>query len=116
MIIDNSLEINRLNEININLNKEKESLMMNIQEKDDILEQQKKGLNELKHIIKLKSNDYEFIIEENQNLKNQIIELEEKLNKEQKPDKDNNLYSSNEMEKIWKGCWSRKRCIRAWYC
>ena len=99
MIIDNSLEINRLNEININLNKEKESLMMNIQEKDDILEQQKKGLNELKHIIKLKSNDYEFIIEENQNLKNQIIELEEKLNKEKKPDKDNNLYSSNEMQK-----------------
>ena len=38
-------------------------------------------------------------VEENQNLKNQIIELEEKLNKEKKPDKDNNLFSSNEMQK-----------------
>ena len=41
-------EINKLNEENIKINQDKETLMLNIKEKEKILEEQIKGLNELK--------------------------------------------------------------------
>ena len=99
-IIDKELEINQLTEENKKLNQDRETLIINNKEKDQLIEQQKKGLNEIKKAFKSMSMESKLRIEENQNLNKKIEELTDKLNKEQKPDSDNNnLLNSKEIQK-----------------
>ena len=99
-IIDKELEINQLTEENKKLNQDREALIINNKEKDQLIEQQKKGLNEIKKAFKSMSMESKLRIEENQTLNKKIEELTDKLNKEQKPDNDNNnLLNSKEIQK-----------------
>ena len=106
-------EINKLNEENIKINQDKETLMLNIKEKEKILEEQIKGLNELKKNYKLITNDINIKKEENKNLTKKISELEEQLNKEQKPDNDNmilnSLNATKENENLFKEAYEEIR-------
>ena len=99
-IIDKELEINQLTEENKKLNQDREALIINNKEKDQLIDQQKKGLNEIKKAFKSMSMESKLRIEENQTLNKKIEELTDKLNKEQKPDNDNNnLLNSKEIQK-----------------
>ena len=77
--IDKEQEIDNINEINKKLIKEKESLKIIIQEKEQEIQEQIKGLKQLKTSIKISKNELKAKIEENDLLHKKIIELEEKL-------------------------------------
>ena len=77
--IDKEQEIDNINEINKKLIKEKESLKIIIQEKEQEIQEQIKGLKQLKTSIKISKNELKVKIEENDLLHKKIIELEEKL-------------------------------------
>lgn len=96
---DKDFEINKFEEENKKLYQNNESLMINIKEKEKLIQEQIKGLNELKKNYKLTLNDQKLQIEENKNLKIKIAELEDKINQEQKEEKNENgnvlLHSSD---------------------
>ena len=106
-------EINKLIEENRKINQDKENLMLNIQEKENLIEEQIIGLNELKKNYKLINNDIKIKKEENKNLAKKISELEEKMNKEQKPDNDNiilnSLNATKENENLFKEAYEEIR-------
>ena len=98
--MDKDFEINKLIEENKKLNQDRETLIINNKEKDQLIEQNLKGLNEIKKTFKTISIENKLKIEENQTLHKKIEELTDKLNKEQKPDNDNNnLLNSKEIQK-----------------
>ena len=105
--------INKLIEENKKINQDKENLMLNIQEKENLIEEQIIGLNELKKNYKLINNDIKIKKEENKNLTKKISELEEQLNKEQKPDNDNmilnSLNATKENENLFKEAYEEIR-------
>ena len=101
-ISDKELEINQIKEENKKINNDKEALIINNLEKDQFIEQLKKGLNEIKKEYKSIFNENKLKLEENQTLHKKIVKIEElteKLNKEQKPDNDNNFLDSKEIQK-----------------
>ena len=106
-------EINKLIEENRKINQDKENLMLIIQEKENLIEEQIIGLNELKKNYKLINNDIKIKKEENKNLAKKISELEEKMNKEQKPDNDNiilnSLNATKENENLFKEAYEEIR-------
>ena len=100
IFMDKDFEINKLIEENKKLNQDRETLIINNKEKDQLIEQNLKGLNEIKKTFKTISIENKLKIEENQTLHKKIEELTDKLNKEQKPDNDNNnLLNSKEIQK-----------------
>ena len=98
-LVDKDFEINKLTEENYKINQEKESLMIDLNEKEKTFEEQIKGLNDLKKNYKIISKNMNSKTEENENLKKKILELEDKINKEQKPDNDNILSNSAQAQK-----------------
>ena len=61
IIIDKDVEINKLIEENTKLNQDKETLMINNNEKEEVIAQQIKGLNDLKKNMKTYSNEKKII-------------------------------------------------------
>ena len=98
-LLDKDYEINKLSEENKKINEEKAALIINIEQKENLIEEQIKGLNDLKKNYKSILKNFNSKTEENQNLQKKILELEEKINKEQKPNNDNTLLNSVQSQK-----------------
>ena len=100
LLLDKDYEINKLSEENKKINQEKEGLMIYIKEKENLIEGQIKGLNDLKKNYKKITKDINSKTEENKNLQKKIMELEEeKKNKQKKQNNDNALLNSTQTKK-----------------
>ena len=108
-ISDNEFEMNKIDEENKKLMENKESLIIDIKEKENLIQDKIEELNNIKKNYKKILNENKIQKEENKNLQKKISDLEEKLNKEQKFENENTLLNSAENVKLYKEAYDETR-------
>ena len=108
-ISDNEFEMNKIDEENKKLMENKESLIIDIKEKENLIQDKIEELNNIKKNYKKILNENKIQKEENKNLQKKITDLEEKLNKEQKFENENTLLNSAENVKLYKEAYDETR-------
>ena len=108
-ISDNEFEMNKIDEENKKLMENKESLIIDIKEKENLIQDKIEELNNIKKNKKKILNENKIQKEENKNLQKKISDLEEKLNKEQKFENENTLLNSAENVKLYKEAYDETR-------
>ena len=108
-ISDNEFEMNKIDEENKKLMENKESLIIDIKEKENLIQEKIKELNNITKNYKKILNENKIQKEENKNLQKKITDLEEKLNKEQKFENENTLLNSAENVKLYKEAYDETR-------